>query len=147
MFKFRLQKILDLRERLEDLKKNEYGIAKKKLLDAIRKKDMMVAKKEALIEEMKTLDGSIEKLKKRNEYTRYIDYLKEVIEKMEQNITFLTLEAEEKRKELEEAVKDRKILDKFKDKEKEKWRREEVRLENAITNEIVSYKYTVKEEE
>lgn len=147
MFKFRLQKILDLRERLEDLKKNEYGIAKKKLLDAIRKKDMMVAKKEALIEEMKTLDWSIEKLKKRNEYTRYIDYLKEVIEKMEQNITFLTLEAEEKRKELEEAVKDRKILDKFKDKEKEKWRREEVRLENAITNEIVSYKYTVKEEE
>lgn len=120
MFKFRLQKILDLRERLEDLKKNEYGIAKKKLLDAIRKKDMMVAKKEALIEEMKTLDGSIEKLKKRNEYTRYIDYLKEVIEKMEQNITFLTLEAEEKRKELEEAVKDRKILDKFKEKEKEK---------------------------
>lgn len=147
MFKFRLEKILNLRERLEDLKKNEYGIAKKKLLDAIHKRDMMVAKKESLIEEMKTLDGSIELLKKRNEYTKYIDYLKEVIEKMEQNITILTLEAEEKRKELEEAVKDRKILDKFKDKEKEKWRREEIRLENAITNEIVSYKYTVKEEE
>lgn len=147
MFKFRLQKILDLRERLEDLKKNEYGIAKKKLNDAIRKRDMMVAKKESLIEEMKTLDGTVALLKKRNEYTKYIDYLKEVIEKMNQNITILTLEAEEKRKELEEAVKDRKILDKFKDKEKEKWRREEIRLENAITNEIVSYKYTVKEEE
>ena len=147
MFKFRLQKILDLRERLEDLKKNEYGIAKKKLNDAIRKRDMMVAKKESLIEEMKTLDGTVALLKKRNEYTKYIDYLKEVIEKMNQNITILTLEAEEKRKELEEAVKDRKILDKFKDKEKENWRREEIRLENAITNEIVSYKYTVKEEE
>ena len=130
MFKFRLEKILSLKEKIEEAKKNE-----------------IVNKKNNLISEMKTLDGSIELLKKRNEYTKYINYLKEVIVKLEKNIKMLELEAEKKRCELAEAVKERKVLDKFKEKEFEKYKKEEMKIESGIVNELVSYQYSVKEEE
>lgn len=146
MFKFRLEKILGLKEKMEEAKKNEYGKAKKKLDDAIEKKNQLIAKKDSLVLEMKTLDGSVLMLKKRNEYNQYVNYLKTVIQKMEENIVILRMEAEQKRHELEEAMKERKILDKYKEKEFEKYKLEEQRIENGLVNELVSYKYSVKEE-
>lgn len=146
MFKFRLEKILGLKEKMEEAKKNEYGKAKKKLDDAIEKKNQLIAKKDSLVLEMKTLDGSVLMLKKRNEYNQYVNYLKTVIQKMEENIVILRMEAEQKRHELEEAMKERKILDKYKEKEFEKYKLEEQRIENGIVNELVSYQYSVKEE-
>lgn len=146
MFKFRLEKILGLKEKIEEAKKNEYGKAKKKLDDAIAKKNALIAKKNDLINEMKSFDGNIEALKKRNEYYKYIDYLKEVIAEMEIRIEMLRKEAEEKRHELEEAMKERKILDKYKEKEFDKYKKEELRIENGLVDELVSYKYSVKEE-
>lgn len=146
MFKFRLEKILGLKEKIEEAKKNEYGKAKKKLDDAIAKKNALIAKKDDLINEMKSFDGNIEALKKRNEYYKYIDYLKEVIAEMEIRIEMLRKQAEEKRHELEEAMKERKILDKYKENEFDKYKKEELRIENGLVDELVSYKYSVKEE-
>ena len=37
MFKFRLEKILSLKEKIEEAKKNEYAKARKRLEDAINK--------------------------------------------------------------------------------------------------------------
>ena len=147
MFKFRLAKILSLKERMEEAKKNEYAKARKKLEDAINKKNALVEKKNNLVLEMQSLDGSVEKLQQRTEYNRYINYLKEVIQKLESNINFLRIEAEIKRQELVEAVKERKVLEKFKEKEYEKYKKEEQRIENELVNELVSYRFTVKEEE
>lgn len=140
-FSFRLQSYLNLKEKLEEQKKLDYGRAlakleteKQKKLEMERIRDNnIISFKESIIKkiEPQTLQSynnfiEIMKIKIRNQQT--------VIQNAEKNV-------ELKRLALVEAIKDRKMLDTLKEKAHVEYMREEQINEQKIVDEIVSYQY------
>lgn len=145
-FKFKLQRLLDVKEKIEETKKNEFAEAKKNLNEAIKRKEDLILKRQNLLNEMKDVSDIGSYKYKIAEYNRYLVTLKNLQVRIERNIKILELELEKKRIELSEAVKNRKILEKMKEKDLEKYKKEELKIEEAIVNEIVTYNYSNKEE-
>lgn len=146
MFKFRLEKVLSYKKQIEKSKQNEYSKVLRRLEDAKFKREALLLKKKHLLEEEKEVANSGKQIQKINEYNNYIKYIKSVIKKVDYNIETLEKEVEKRRLELERAVVERKILDKFEDKEKEKYRKEQLKIEAGVVNELVSYEYSIKKE-
>lgn len=141
MFKFELQPVLALKEKLEDNKKRELGLANTKHEQLVDEKSILAAlHNEAYNEIRRQCDGglNISSLKQFNYYTARLN---KQIEKKELEIVKAKKEVNEKRDELLEAVKQRKILENLKEIRFEQFKDEEVRAENQIVDEIVSYKY------
>lgn len=146
MFTFKLQRLLDVRIKLEETKKSEFLEAKKKLDDEIDKKTQLDLKKSNLICEVREMIETSNIRSGINDYNKYINYLKEQIVTIEKNIEVLKEVVNAKQKELVDAVKDRKIIEKMRERELEKYKKEELKIEENIVNEIVSYNYSVKKE-
>ncbi len=146
MFRFRLNKLLSLKEKMEEQKKNEFAIIMNRLELAQKKKEELEIEKRRLILELKQNVESGQNIRQVNEYNRYIDYMKKMILKAEENIKRIKIELEKKRKELNEAVKERKILESYKEKELDKYKLEEKKVEQGIINELTSYQYSKDED-
>jgi len=146
LFTFKLQRLLDVRIKLEETKKSEFLEAKKKLDDEIDKKTQLDLKKSNLICEVREMIETSNIRSGINDYNKYINYLKEQIVTIEKNIEVLKEVVNAKQKELVDAVKDRKIIEKMRERELEKYKKEELKIEENIVNEIVSYNYSVKKE-
>lgn len=141
MFRFELQPVLALKEKLEDHKKRELGVAN-------THKERLEGEKNTLIElhddayneiRRQYQEGmNVSQLKQFNYYTAHLN---KRIEKKELEIVKATKEVHQKRNELLEAVKQRKILENLKEIKFEQFKDEEIRAENQIVDEIVSYKY------
>lgn len=141
-FKYKFDNILQLREKLEDIKKREYA----EELQALEKKKK--AKKQ--IEE--TLKNNIITLKKAttsnidtNEVTMYLKYQKVLKERNKiaaEELHKATLKTEDKRSELLDAMKSKKTLSVLKEKKLEQFVEEEKKAEQQIIDEIVSFAYS-----
>lgn len=141
-FKYKFDNILQLREKLEDIKKREYA----EELQALEKKKK--AKKQ--IEE--TLKNNIITLKKAtarnidtNEVTMYLKYQKVLKERNKiaaEELHKSTLKTEDKRSELLDAMKSKKTLSVLKEKKLEQFVEEEKKAEQQIIDEIVSFAYS-----
>lgn len=141
MFKFELQPVLALKEKLEDNKKRELGLANTKHEQLVDERStLMTLHNEAYNEIRQQCDGglNISNLKQFNYYTARLN---KQIEKKELEIVKAKRIVSEKRNELLEAVKQRKILENLKEIKLEQFKGEEVKAQNQIVDEIVSYKY------
>ncbi|MDR3240125.1 MAG: flagellar export protein FliJ [Clostridiales bacterium] len=143
-FQFRLQGYLDLKEKMEDQRKMEYGQAAA-VLEREKQKLTRFEK-----ERQTSLDTLRVKLQAGgagfapDEITRtqgYLDLARNKIARQEEQVRLAAAETEKKRLDLVEAVKDRKTLEKLKDKAREEFLREEQLAEQKIVDEIVSYAY------
>lgn len=138
-FNFRLQPVLNIRIQQEDHLKNELGKAIQQLEEEKRRL-------EALETESRDLAGKFnEKARKTTvqkliEYNHYLSILTAKIKKQKENVNYAALSVDKVREELVKAVKDRQILDKFKEKKHEEFLLEQKRLEQKTNDEIVSYK-------
>jgi len=143
-FIFRLQPILGLKEKIEDLKKNEFGKAVALLA--------MERQKKIEMEQLKadTIDGFRDSIKQGinpddiRQHNWYINKLKHMIEKQVQVIFRAEAHVEEKRAELVEAMREKKTLETLKENEFEEYLEEEKRAEGKIVDEIVSYQSSRK---
>lgn len=141
-FNFRLQSYLNLKEKLEEQKKMEYGKALSILEEELKIKTELIKKSESIINELKTnISNKVDSVTYKN-YLYYIEFLKEKLLQQETAILKANKLVEEKRRDLAEAVKDRKILDKLKEKELENYNKELLLKEQKMTDELVSYKYS-----
>ena len=139
-FKFRLQSVLGIKEKVEDLKKNEFGKAVSQLAYERKKKADMEDAKTANIASLKnSIETGIspEDIRQHNVYT---DMLKRQIKQQEQVIIRAEAYVEEKREELVEAMRDRKTLETLKDNDYEEYLAEEKKAEGQVVDEIVSYR-------
>lgn len=142
--KFELEAVLSLKQNIEDVKKRELGLAN-------LKKMQLEEEKEILEETFTTTLGqakisaqnkvNVEHIKQTHHYTKH---LKTQIKDKDCEIIDADKQVEQRRKELTEAVKQRKILENLKTLRLEQFYEEEKKREQNLTDEIVSYQYTKK---
>lgn len=140
-FIFKMQGLLNIREKLEEQSKTEYGKALNKLEE---EKNILINIQNEKSQSIKNLKKSINESVKPNyikTINQYMVRLEKRQEEQMENIEKAKQFAEEKRQALLKAMKDRKILEALKEKEKEAYFKEELQKEQKIIDEIVSYKY------
>lgn len=137
-FSFRLQSVLNLKNQQEDNLKNELGKALRRLDN---EKHKLAQLKSSLIDleaqfNEKAKKSDVYKLIKFNEY---LSLLTSKIKLQKEKVNCAALNVDKVREELVKAVKERKILDKLKEKKKEEYFQEQKRSEQKTNDEIVSY--------
>lgn len=140
-FIFNMQGLLNIKEKLEEQSKTEYG---KALTRLEQEKSILLNLKNKKQQNILSFRESINKGVKPNyidNINKYISFIDKKIEAQMENINKAKEIVEEKRLALLEAMKERKVLEALKEKEKENYFKEELKNEQKIIDEIVSYKY------
>jgi len=139
-FKFRLQAVLNLKEKVEELRKNEFGKAQAMLEAEKQKKAMLVKDMDDAVHGFKqSITKGIDPLNIKR-YNYFIENTKNKILKQEKEIEKARQLAEEKQAQLVEAMRDKKTLDILKENDFEEHIIEEKQSEQKIIDEIVSYR-------
>lgn len=141
-FEYRFESLLNLREKLEDVKQREYADS----LTILQEKQVAKNKIE------KSLDHNTLRLKQvtSNEidprkiamHQKYNKVLKEHIVTATKDVKSAKKKSENKRIELLDAMKSKKTLAILKDKQYEQFINEEKKIEQQIIDEIVSFSYS-----
>ncbi|MCT4595581.1 MAG: flagellar export protein FliJ [Anaeromicrobium sp.] len=139
-FKFKYENIIQIKERMEES-------AKGRLAGAQRELDIEKNKLNSLVDEKNNCIGVINNRVKEGtnvtflqQYNSYMNSLSTNIEKKEKDIQVCKSRVNEKREELVRAVKEKKIMEKFKEKEREKFIEWEKKQEILLVDELVTYK-------
>ena len=144
-FKFSLASILNIKEKMEDLKKNEFGKALMALEAEKARLQALIDARIYCIESFRTsLARGVNPLDIK-QHNQYLDNLKKRILAQQLAVNIAEKYAEEKRKELVEAMRERKALDKLKENAFEEFLIEEKQEEQKSIDEIVSYKTATKD--
>lgn len=144
MFKFKLASVLSLKEKMEESKKRELGAATLYKEKCLSEKLELVERKEEALQVIKAHNRSVVDVQSLKAFNVYNAYMEQVIEVKNREVQEAQKKVEEKRGELLEAVKERKILDNLKDIQNEVFMEEEKREEQRILDDIVTYKYGKK---
>lgn len=140
-FIFKLQSLLNVKEKLEEQAKTEYGkaiskleVEKQALSNILNQKDTNIRS----IKEKITTSINPSYIWRANNFTKSLN---EMIIKQKDIIIQNEQVVEEKRLKLLEAMKEKKVLETLKEKKKEEYLREELQNEQKSVDELVSYKY------
>ena len=144
-FVYRMQNILDIKNKLEDQARNSYAAARMKLSQEEEKLDRMFEQKKAYEENYRQqLSGNINILQI-NICKNAIELCKNQIKKqlVEVKVASLNLEAAQKR--LGEVMKERKIQEKLREKAYEEFLQELNDQEKKEIDELVSFRFEQEE--
>lgn len=144
MFKFKLEPVLSLKEKIEDSKKRELGVATMHKEVLLNEKLQLMKKKEEAIQAVKSHNSTVVDVQSLKAFNQYSVYMEQAIKAKNKQVQEAQNKVDEKREELLEAVKERKILDNLKDIQNEVFMEEEKREEQRILDDIVTYKYGKK---
>lgn len=140
-FQFPMQNILEMKEKLEEQAKNEYGQANARLLLEQENLEKVKKRQEEAEQKLKQVLYeilSVTEIRKREDAVEIIKtYVKQqllVVKRCEK-------EVEAAREKLTEAMKERKIFEKLREKAFEEFMKEEGRREQKEVDELMSYKY------
>lgn len=143
-FRFSMQNILNMKEKLEDQAKNEYAQANARLLREQEKLDHIISRREEAKADLKRVlceTLSVVEIRKREHAVEVLKFYEMqqllVVKKCEK-------EVEVAREKLSEAMKERKIFEKLREKAFEQFLLEENRREQKEVDELMSYKHGVK---
>ncbi len=142
---YKLQSLINVKEKLEEQKKNELAIQNNKLNKEKEILDNYYLEISDILqqqEEKQTLKINAFQMQ---QYIKYIDKLKLEIEKQVKVVEKEKQIAEKIRLELLEFTKAKKSLEKLKEKDYQNYLEEEKKAEQKIVDEIVSYKYNSRE--
>lgn len=145
-FSYRMQNILDIKEKLENQEKIEFAKANSKLLEEqdkltkllIRRADYEKQLKEATSEKLDFIE--IKRIKEA------IEIMKIMIRDQMMNVHLAEKNVEEARQRLDEVIKERKMHENLKEKAFDEFKAELNADENKIVDELVSYTYHSKED-
>lgn len=140
-FKFRLESFLGIKEKIEEQKKLEYGKALKKLDEERAYLESLETKKKDVIDNMRKSINSGIRANELKRYNNFVDYIKLRIEEQENVVRKAEIYAEQKRIELVDAMKERKMLEVLKENDRVEYNKEQLLKEQKIVDEIVSYQY------
>lgn len=138
-FKFRLEKVLLYKEQLEKEVKSKLAE-----LNAQReqlKQRYASLKQDELFQEQKLSQTSVTEMGERWLIDNYIKALRQDIQQTQKNIGMLDAQIEKTRMELAEKAKDRKIMEKLKEKHFEHYKKEEQLKEQRNLDEITSIRF------
>jgi len=144
-FNFKLKSILNIKEKMEDLKKNEFG---KAVMALEAEKARLAALEDTKVLCIQSFRNSIEggiSPDDLRQHNLFIDKLKILIKQQIAAIKRAEEYVETKRLELVEAMRERKTMDTLKDNAYEEFLAEEKQSEQKTIDEIVSYKTATKD--
>lgn len=141
MFKFELNSVLSLKEKVEDNKKRELNVANTQKENLEQQKHFLNAQHQNICEGIKkntTEDFNLQVIQTLN---RYSIHIKKQLQKTELDLVQSEKIVNQKRSELLQAVKERKILENLKEIKRESYLIESKKVEQVLVDEMVSYKY------
>lgn len=144
MYKFPLGTVLNHRKFLEENLQKEFGILKRLLVDERKKlTDIRNASKKCSKElrqrQQKSLTVSESLI-----YVRFVEQLSRNLDKQKERVVETEQEVEKKREDLVEAMKNRKVLEKLKEKGLETYRNNLLKQERIFMNEMASVRFQRK---
>ncbi len=140
-FRFSLQNLLDIKEKIEEQEKNNYSQANLRLQEAVERLEFLKKRRSdaqgRLREEM---SEALDVMAIRDQENA-IEILKMYVENQQQVVLQREQELEEARLRLHEAMKERKTFEKLREKAFEEFMIEENRREQKEIDELVSYRF------
>ena len=138
-FKFALEKVLQYKEQLE----NE---VKSKLANLNAQKERLKEryanlKNEELFQEQKLSQTPVTEMGERWLIDTYIKAIRQDIQQTQKNIAMLDTQIEQTRLELAQKAKDKKVMEKLKEKHFERYKKEEQLKEQSNLDEIASIRF------
>ena len=141
MFKFSLEPVLSLREKIEDNKKRELGEATQHREKVYKEKLYLEQIKEEALNLTRRQSRETVNVLELRTLNQYNSYMVKAVQNKEDELDKAKQLVDEKREALLEAVKDRKILDNLKTIHKENFEEEEKRAEQRILDDMVTYRF------
>jgi len=140
-FRYRMQNILDIKNKMEVQAKQEYSMAQAALNEEEAKLEALYQRKAAYEEEAKEL--RMQKLKVRDilENRTGILNMEEFIKAQILQVNLAKAQVDKAREKLQEVMQERKIQEKLREKAFEEFLKEENRSESKEIDELVSYTY------
>lgn len=138
-FKFRLQKILEHRETLENIKKGEFSKAQAELNLEIEKLEELENSKQSIFREKQEKSQTSTTMNELQKYNNYLIDLDRMMKLQAETIELVKEKVEKARKELIEATKDKKIIEKLRVRDYQEFLYEEKIKEEKANDQFVSY--------
>ncbi len=140
-FKFRLESLLNIKEKFEQQAKIAYGEEVRKLDEEKQKlQDLYVSKEENTQKQRESFTGTID-IFNFEQYRNYATKIDEMIVNQIEAVELQGIKVEEARNKLAEIVKERKAFEKLKEKELEEFKKEVQLAEDKQVDELVTYKF------
>ena len=144
-FRYRMQNILDVKEKMESQARNEFAIANAKLAEEEEKLAGLEARKLSYEDELRALYSADLELLKINETQDAIDNLKERIVVQKGNVKQAAHNVDLAREKLTIAMQERKTHEKLKERQFEEFKQEEAAKESKEIDELVSFRHGQEE--
>lgn len=145
-FSFRLESILQIKLKLEEQAKMEFGAAKMKLSEEQDKLDGLYNKKSGYEEELKKLYSEDLDIKRINGTARAIEIVDEQIKMQKYAVKRAEKQVDLATQKLNTVMQERKSMEKLKEKRFAEYMREYNEEESKQTDELISYQYGRVEE-
>lgn len=140
-FRYRMQNILDIKEKMENQAKTAYGMANAKLATEQQKlQDILIRRAGYESKARELVSGNLNVLEIR-ECRQAIDVMKSKQRSQMMNVHAVERNVELARKQLNEAMVERKTHEKLKEKAFEEFKQELLHEESKEIDELVSYTY------
>lgn len=146
-FVYRMQNILDIKQKLERQAKADYGLANAKLIEEQQKLQKIIVQKSGYENRARELVSGSICVNDIRENKRAIEAMKVIMRRQLQEVQNAERQVEAARARLQEIMTDRKTHEKLKEHAFEAYMLEQGQEENKIVDELVSYTYHEKEEE
>lgn len=142
-FNFRLEKVLEYREKVEDINKAEYGKAKKKLDDEVSVFEEILSHKDNVNSNRDSIlsNATINDLKN---YNLYLIKVKEKLANQKEVVENAQIKVEKARNILINSSIEKKTLEKLKDRDFNNYLYQMKKEDEKIIDQIVSYQSSMK---
>ncbi len=143
-FRFPMQNILNMKEKLEEQAKNEYGQANARLLAEEKKLEQLNNRLEDARLQLKNVLREVLSMTEIHKRENAVVILKGYVKQQQLVVKRCETEVEIAREKLTEAMKERKIFEKLREKAFDEFMKEEGRREQKEVDELMSYRYGAK---
>lgn len=146
-FRFAMQSILDIKEKLESQAKQNFAAAQGRLLEEEEELSALQRRRQEYESRSRQcLEGTLD-LRQIEEIHNAMVVLDGYIAKQKEEVLLAERRVERAREDMAEAMKERKTYETLREKALEEYRAEESRAEGKIVDELVSYTFGRKREE
>ena len=145
MFKFKLQSVLDYRLNIEEKILNEFSELKRELDRQKAMLEELKSERESMVAGLRNMQSQTIKAHYISSIVVYVDRLRESEKQQKQVIQQIMEAVDKKRQELVEAVKNRKIMENLKDKQKEEYIKDVNDTEQKDSDEMSVLKFGGRE--
>jgi len=141
-FKFRLQRLLDLRQKKEHEAASAVAAARSVHEAATRREEELTERRDSTRQELLPAEGQTVRVAELHEIAFLVRALDDRVIDARQASQVAERSVQEKLGELGDAMRDRRILDRLKDRRSDEWRAEDARQEREIMDAIARDRFT-----